>query len=629
MSALHFPTKVVETDILVIGGGMAGCGAVFEAKYWCRGRCKVVLVEKAKTEKSGAVGMGLSAANLGVFSEDPDDPKPEDFVHYVRNEFFGIVREDLVYDIARHMTSTIKLFDSWGLPLWRDPKTGKFLRTGRWQHPVHGESYKAIVAEPCLKSADEVYERVLITHPLLDESVPNRIAGAVGFHVRDGTFYVFKAKAVIVAAGGASLVYRPRSTAEGLGRTWYPTWASGSAYAIPILAGAETTSMEARLVVVRFKDAYGPVGFPYLLLKMRSTDVHGKQWEPLPDEAREEFKKLYGKYAEARPTPTLLRVLVTERNLMMGRGPDLMQTQERLKTNEDLEVLYEDYLDMTPTQAFLWAGQNIHPEKRPSELVPTEPYVQGSHASPSGMWASGPADLAPPEYRWGPNRMLTVEGLFGAGDTVGASGHKFSSGSFTEGRIAGKSAARYVLTQAKDYKPTVSNDTIERYKEIVYRPLEWYHANKPLTTTPEMPFQLTNWFEIHPNYLNWFQLLNRLMKIMDEYAAGWGMHYITNDYMLSRAWELLTMLEEDFRFAAAASLHELLRVWEVYHRLLVAQAVVQSMMARKETRFPGYYINADHPNLDEQNWHVFVNARRDPKTGQWSVRTVPVIHIIP
>ncbi|MGC8973768.1 MAG: adenylyl-sulfate reductase subunit alpha, partial [Thermoproteus sp.] len=202
-------------------------------------------------------------------------------------------------------------------------------------------------------------------------------------------------------------------------------------------------------------------------------------------------------------------------------------------------------------------------------------------------------------------------------------------GSFAEGRIAGKSAARYVLTQAKDYKPTVSDDTIERYKEIVYRPMEWYHVNKPLTTTPEMPPQLTNWFEIHPNYLNWFQLLNRLMKIMDEYAAGWGMHYITNDYMLGRAWELLVMLEEDFRFAAAASLHELLRVWEFYHRLLVAQAVVQSMMARKETRFPGYYVNADHPNLDEENWHVFVNARRDPKTGQWSVRTVPVIHIIP
>jgi len=387
--SLHFPTKIVDTDILVVGGGMAGCGAVFEAKYWCRSKCKVTLVEKANTEKSGAVGMGLSATNLGVFSEDPEDPKPEEFVRYVRNDLLGVVREDLVYDIARHMTSTIKLFDMWGLPIWRDPKTGKYLRTGRWQHPIHGESYKAIIAEPCRKSADEVYERVFVTHPLLDEQRPNRIAGVVGFHVRDGTFYVFKAKAVIVAAGGTSLLYRPRSVGEGLGRAWYPTWASGSAYAIPLLAGAETVNFEFRLVVVRFKDAYGPVGFPYLLLKMRSTDVKGKQWEPLPDEAKAELAKIFYDYAWARPTPTPIRTWVTIQNLKEGRGPDIMQTQERLPDEESLKVLFEDYLDMTPTQVIYWASQNIHPQRTPSELLPTEPYQQGSVGRHVGLRAAG------------------------------------------------------------------------------------------------------------------------------------------------------------------------------------------------------------------------------------------------
>lgn len=628
MSAINPPTKIVETDILVVGGGMAGCGAAFEAKYWCGSKCKVTVVEKANLEKSGAVGMGLSACNLGEFTADPADPKPEDFVYYVRNDLLGIVREDLVYDIARHMTSTIRLFDEWGLPIWRDPKTGKFLRTGRWQHPIHGESYKAIIAEGgCYKSADEIYERVVITHPLLDERVPNRIAGVVGFGVRDGAFYVFKAKAVIVTAGGTSLLYRPRSVGEGMGRVWYPTWASGSALAIPILAGAEATSLEFRLIVVRFKDAYGPVGFPYLLLKMRSTDVKGRQWEPLPEEAKRELSKIFYDYAFARPTPTPIRAWVTITNLKEGRGPDIMQTQERLPDEESLHVLFEDYLDMSPTQAIYWAANNIHPQKTPSELMPTEPYLQGSHASPSGMWASGPSDIAPPEYRWGPNRMLTVEGLFGAGDTVGGSGHKFSSGSFTEGRIAGKSAARYVLTQAKDYRPTISSDTIERYKEIVFRPMEWYHKNKPLTTSPTMPYPLTYWFEIHPNYLNWYQLLVRLQKVMDEYVAGAGMFYVTNEYLLNRGWELLKMLEEDFRYAAAATLHELLRVWEVYHRLIVGQGVVISMLHRKESR--GYYLNADYPFIDEDKWHVFVNAKRDPKTGQWSVRTIPVIHILP
>jgi adenylylsulfate reductase subunit A len=68
----------------------------------------------------------------------------------------------------------------------------------------------------------------------------------------------------------------------------------------------------------------------------------------------------------------------------------------------------------------------------------------GSHSGGSGLWVSGPPDLAPEDYQWGYNRMTTVDGLFTAGDGAGASAHKFSSGSFTEGRIAGKSAVQYV-----------------------------------------------------------------------------------------------------------------------------------------------------------------------------------------
>ena len=90
---------------------------------------------------------------------------------------------------------------------------------------------------------------------------------------------------------------------------------------------------------------------------------------------------------------------------------------------------------MTVGQAVVWASQDIDPKYTNPELTTSEPYVMGSHATCSGAWVSGPEDLSPPEYFWGYNRMLTVEGLFGAGDTVGGSAHKFSSGSFTEGQV--------------------------------------------------------------------------------------------------------------------------------------------------------------------------------------------------
>lgn len=270
---------------------------------------------------------------------------------------------------------------------------------------------------------------------------------------------------------------------------------------------------------------------------------------------------------------------------------------------------------MTISQVYIWASQNVEPKERPYELMTTEPYVMGSHAGYAGAWASGPRDIAPKEYFWGYNRVLAVEGLFCAGDACGASAHKFSSGSFTEGRIAGKSAARYAL-EHKDYRPEVDAAEVERLKEEVFRPLEWYQKNRPLTTNDR----------VHPNYLLWDQLEARLQIIMDEHAGGWGSWYVTNEWLLNRGLELLTYLKEDFKYAAARDLHELLRVWETEHRIWTAEAVVRHMLFRKETRFPGYYYRSDYPGMDDEHWRVFVNSRYDPRTGKWEVFTRPIIY---
>ena len=118
----------------------------------------------------------------------------------------GLVREDLGYDMARHVDSTVHMFDEWGLPMMKN-KEGRYQREGKWQIMIHGESYKPIVAEAAKKSADKVYNRIMITHLLKDETQENRIGGAVGFNMRTGDYYVFRAKAVIVCAGGASHIF--------------------------------------------------------------------------------------------------------------------------------------------------------------------------------------------------------------------------------------------------------------------------------------------------------------------------------------------------------------------------------------------------------------------------------------
>ena len=601
---------------------MSGCGAAFEAAHWAKAQgLRVVVVEKAAIERSGAVAMGLSAINC-YMGMRWNQNTPEDFVRYVRNDLMGLSREDLVYDIARHVDSTVHMFEDWGLPIFKNPD-GTYKREGRWQIMIHGESYKPIVAEATRNAVGDgnIYERIFAARLLLDSDDPNRIAGAIGFSVRDNKVFVFKAKAVICAAGGATGVFRPHAHAEGLGRIWYAPWNTGSVYSLMIQAGARMTQMEHRLVVARFKDGYGPVGMWFLLFKALLKNAKGEVVEEKWDKLLAEWAP----YGESRPVPTPLRNHQMITDFKAGGAPFYLRTDEALqkmfqdaqndpkKIREIESDAWEDFLDMTMSQALLWASENIDPAKTPTEVVLTEPYLMGSHASGVGAWVSGPEDVAPADYFWGYNRMTTVKGLFAAGDGVGGSAHKFSSGSFTEGRLAGKAAVAYVMDQER--APTIDEGQVRDIQAELWKPLENFESGRASTTRTE----------INPNYILPKMALHRLQKIMDEYVAGLGTQYLTTEAMLLKGLERLQVLREDLQNLAATDLHDLLRCWEVWDRVWCAEAHIQHMLFRQETRWPGYYYRADYPNLDEENWKVFTNSRFAPETGEWQMQKVPFL----
>src|SRR5574341_576584 len=192
-----------EVDILIIGGGMAACGAAFEVGKWAKAAgadLKIKLVDKAAMDRSGAVAQGLSAINTYMGENDPSD-----YVRYVRNDLMGIVREDLIYDVGRHVDDSVHNFEDWGLPVWKQPgdegKTlrqgGKPVRSGRWQIMINGESYKWIVAEAAKKALgqDRIQERVFIVRLINVKNDPTRIAGAAGFSVREHKLFIYKFKA--------------------------------------------------------------------------------------------------------------------------------------------------------------------------------------------------------------------------------------------------------------------------------------------------------------------------------------------------------------------------------------------------------------------------------------------------
>lgn len=643
--------KEHDVDILIVGGGMGSCGVAVEAVCWADKYApdlKILLVDKAALERSGAVAQGLSAINTYL-----GDNTSDDYVRMVRTDLMGLVREDLIFDLGRHVDDSVHLFEEWGLPCWIKDDDGQNLngqaakdkgkslrngdqpvRSGRWQMMINGESYKCIVAEAAknVLGEDRIMERIFIVKLLLDTNEENRIAGAVGFNLRENEVHVFRCNTMNVACGGAVNVYKPRSTGEGMGRAWYPVWNAGSTYTMCAQVGAEMTMMENRFVPARFKDGYGPVGAWFLLFKAKATNFRGEDYCVTNVAMLKPYEERG--YAKGNIIPTCLRNHMMLREMREGRGPIYMDTKTALQTTfstlnakqqKELESeAWEDFLDMCVGQANLWACMDIKPEEIGSEIMPTEPYLLGSHSGCCGIWASGPdEDWVPEDYKVRApngkvyNRMTTVMGLFTCADGVGASGHKFSSGSHAEGRMVGKQMVRWCIDN-KDFKPQLAEKSEDLAKEI-YAPYYVYEEGKGASTDPI----------VNPKYITPRNFMMRLIKCTDEYGGGISTYYTTSDAALKTGFHLLSMLEEDSKKLAARDLHELLRCWENYHRLWTVRLHMQHIHFRQETRYPGFYYRADFMGLDDDKWKCFVNSKHDPKTGKTDVFKKPYYQIIP
>jgi adenylylsulfate reductase subunit A len=201
--------------------------------------------------------------------------------------------------------------------------------------------------------------------------------------------------------------------------------------------------------------------------------------------------------------------------------------------------------------------------------------------------------------------MTTVDGLFTAGDGVGASGHKFSSGSHAEGRICAKQMVKFC--RDNDFTPELKQSAQEIADEI-YTPVRRYQEFVGLSTAED----------VNPNYCKPAGLMMRLMKATDEYGGGVATYCL----------DLLKLLREDSEKMAAGDLHELLRCWENYHRIWCVEAHIRHIEFRKESRYPGFYYRSDFPTCDDENWKCFVNSTFDPESKEWACEKVECVNII-
>ena len=244
-------TERLKTDILIIGGGTAGCYAALTISE--NSDAKVIICEKAHIKRSGCLAAGVNALNAYIV----EGKTPQDYVDYAKKDADNIVREDLLLTMSERLNTVTKRLEELGLVILKD-KNGKYVTRGNRNLKINGENIKPILANAVKKLPNiDVLNRVNITDFFVKN---NRISGAFGFGIENETFYIIEANAVIVATGGAAGLYKPNNPGFSRHKMWYPPFNTGAGYAMGIKAGAEMTTFEMRFIALRCKDTIAPTG---------------------------------------------------------------------------------------------------------------------------------------------------------------------------------------------------------------------------------------------------------------------------------------------------------------------------------------------------------------------------------
>lgn len=385
--------KILHTDILIVGGGTAGCYAALTIRE--KSDYSIIIAEKANIKRSGCLAAGVNAINAYIVK----GRKPEDYVEYAKKDADGIVREDLLMTMSEGLNRVTEKMEQLGLVILKD-ENGEYVARGNRNIKINGENMKPLLASAVESLPDvTVLNRINITDYIVEN---NTIRGAFGFSMEENTAYEIRAKKVLCATGGAAGLYRPNNPGFSRHKMWYPPFNTGAGYAMGIRSGAEMTTFEMRFIALRCKDTIAPTGTIAQGVGAKQVNAKGEVYED--------------KYG----LTTSERVYGTVMENLEGRGPCYLRT-EGISDEQD-ESLKKAYLNMAPSQTLKWIESGKKPSEQNVEIEGTEPYIVGGHTA-SGYWVDT-------------DRQTTIHGLYAAGDVAGGCPQKYVTGAMVEGEIA-------------------------------------------------------------------------------------------------------------------------------------------------------------------------------------------------
>lgn len=420
--------QIIHTDVLIIGGGTAGCYAALTIRE--KSDAKIVIAEKANIKRSGCLAAGVNAINAYIVK----GRKPQDYVDYARKDADEIVRGDLLHTMSEHLNEVTSKMEQLGLVILKD-ENGDYVARGNRNIKINGENIKPILADAVNQLDNvEVINHLNITDYIVED---NMIKGAFGFHMENGTAYEICAKKVLCATGGAAGLYKPNNPGFSRHKMWYPPFNTGAGYAMGIDAGAEMTTFEMRFIALRCKDTIAPTGTIAQGVGAKQVNAKGEIYED--------------KYG----ITTSQRVYGTTQENLEGRGPCYLRT-EGIEKEKDTD-LKKAYLNMAPSQTLKWIEQGKDPSEQNVEIEGTEPYIVGGHTA-SGYWVNT-------------NRETTIHGLYAAGDVAGGCPQKYVTGALVEGEIAALDIVEKLKDQTFDItdnkEEQLLDEKVKEYNNIL------------------------------------------------------------------------------------------------------------------------------------------------------------------
>lgn len=568
-------TERIKTDVLIIGGGTAGCFAAYVIGQ--KSNRKVLIAEKANIKRSGCLAAGVNALNAYI----TEGRVPQDYVDYAKKDAHGIVREDLLLSMSERLNHVTKVMEDLGLVILKD-ENGKYVARGNRNIKINGENMKPILA----KAAAEQENVTVLNHVnITDYKTENgKITGAVGFGVNEDIFYDIDAEAVLCATGGAAGLYRPNNPGFSRHKMWYPPFNTGAGYAMGLLSGAEMTTFEMRFIALRCKDTIAPTGTIAQGVGARQVNAHDDIYET--------------KYG----LTTSQRVYGTVMENREGNGPCYLRTEGISKEQE--QDLYKAYLNMAPSQTLKWMEAGKGPSEENVEIEGTEPYIVGGHTA-SGYWVDN-------------NRATTIEGLYVAGDVAGGCPQKYVTGALAEGEIAAEAILEYLGNKdaetrgkgATEKQRDASGQAEEKTVTKITKDIEIAEDQKLSEIAEAKKAEYESHLNSPRSLMNAEQLEEAMQKIMDQYAGGIGTDYRYSETSLAKADEKIAALLPVVDTLAATDTYELMQIYELRERLIVCRAVIAHLAARKETRWHSFGENTDYPDQSE-DWMKYVNSRME------------------